>query len=196
MARAVRPLSWLKTTFSYQLALTDYEATTDPLHSATNAALVENPGGHVFAGEYDSATYSANVTLTPWRRFYISTTFSYQDSRIATADSGSPAVVPYKGDIINVLANATYILTERTDLTGTYSFSRANYGQNNFASGLPLGIDYEMHGVQTGITHRWKKNLITTLQYGWFKYEEPTSAGFNDYTAHMIFATATIRWPE
>ena len=191
MRLTLRPVTWLKTTLSYQVGLTDYDTVTDPVH----VVGINTPGGHIFAGEYDSATYSANVTVTPARRWYLSTTLSYQESRTRTAANGSLAVAPYRGDTYSVLASSTFVLSERTDLVGSYSFSRARFGQHNFASGLPLGIDYDLHGVQLGVTHRINTNMTTGVQYGFFKYNEPTAHGFNDYTAHMIFGTFTMRLP-
>jgi len=187
---ALRPTSWLKATLSYQLALTDYDTTTDPWQTIG----FSSPGGHVFAGEFDSSTYSANFTITPARRWYLMTTLSYQESRTWAADNASAAVVPYRGDTWSVLTSSTYVLGERTDLSGSYSFSRSRFAQHNASSGLPLGIDYDLHGVQFGISHRF--NTCTTgLQYGFYKYDEPIAHGFNDYTAHLIFATLTVRWP-
>ncbi|HEY0548509.1 MAG TPA: c-type cytochrome domain-containing protein, partial [Verrucomicrobiae bacterium] len=163
---AVRPASWLKTTLSYRLALTDYDATTDagPTPKSTTAA------GRVFAGEHDSATYSLNISVTPARRWYFSTTLSYQESRTWTEDHGNPSVVPYRGDIWNVAASSTFALSTRTDLTGSYSFSRARFGQHNFADGLPLGIDYDLHSAQVGVSHRVNTHLTTSVQYGFFQY--------------------------
>lgn len=190
----LKPVSWLKTTFSYQLARTDYHTTTDP--TFTNDPPVQHsPGGHVFAGEYDTATYSANVTVTPFRRWYFSGTISYQESRTWTADNGGDIVVPYRGDTYSVLASSTFLLSDCTDLNATYSFSRARFAQHNFDAGLPMGIDYDLHGIQFGVTHRVNTNLTAGLQYGFFDYCEPTLHGFGDYTAHMVFATLAVRLP-
>jgi hypothetical protein len=125
----------------------------------------------------------------------LSTTFSYRDTRTATAQNGAASVVPYAGDVYSVLATATYILNESIDLHATYSFSRADYSQNNEANGLPLGIVYDWNGVQVGITRRFKKNVTTNLQYSFFKYEEPSSGTINNYTAHGLFASLTWRMP-
>jgi hypothetical protein len=190
----LKPLSWLKATLSYQLALSDYSTTTDP--TFTNDPPVQHsPGGHVFAGEYDVSTYSANVTVTPWRRWYFSGSVSYEESRTWTADNGGDIVVPYRGDTYSVLASSTFLLSDCTDITATYSFSRARFAQHNFTAGLPLGIDYDLHGVQVGVTHRVSTNLTAGVQYGFFDYSEPTLHGFGDYKAHMIFATVAIRLP-
>jgi len=187
----LRPASWVKTTLSYRLAATDFQTSTDPARTF----FFRTPGGGLLAGMSDASTYSANISLTPWRRFYLSSTFSYQDSRTVTFDNASPAVAPYRGDLYTVLVSATYALAKQTDVTGTYNFSRGRYGQHNFAGGLPLGIDYDMQGIQVGLKHQFHPDLVATLQYGFFDYDEPTAHGFNDYTAHMIFGTLAIRLP-
>jgi hypothetical protein len=154
---------------------------------------LQTPAGHIHDGEYDSSTYSANVTVTPWRRWFLSGTLSYQQSRTRSADYARPIVVPFDGDVYSIIASSTFVLAKSTDLFGSYSFSRARFAQHNAASALPLGIDYDLHAIQVGLTHRMSENTTVGLQYGFFDYTEPTARGFNDYTAHMVFATLTVR---
>lgn len=191
----VRPAVWLKTTLSYQVARTRYDTETDQVNQPLGGGVI-TPGGRRFTSDSDASTYSANVTVTPIRRWFLSGTFSYQESRTRTADYGHPTVVPYQGDTFSVLASSTFMLSEKTDLTGGYLFSRARYGQNNEASGLPLGVNYDSHGLQFGVTHRFGTNVTGGLQYGFYQYEEPTARGFNDYRAHSIFASLTLRLPR
>src|SRR5205085_492614 len=82
---SLRPANWIRAALTYQWAETGYDTSTDPV----NTAALQTPGGSVFAGRHDSSTYSANVTLTPWQRWSISSTFSYQESKITTHDNGS-----------------------------------------------------------------------------------------------------------
>lgn len=186
---AFRPANWIKASVSHQLLTTDYRTDT------AAAAGDISPGGSLQAGKYDAHVYSANATITPWRRLYLSSTFSYSDSKTVTAQNGVAAVAPYRGDVYSLIQSANYICTEATDLSASYSFSQADYGQNNVAAGLPLGIVYRWHALQTGVTHRFKKNFTGNLQYAFYKYDEPSSGGFNNYTAHGIFATLTMKWP-
>jgi hypothetical protein len=189
----LRPWTWLKTTLGYQYLHTDYRTTTDPTDPTVWGADA-TPGGQVLAGVSEGNVYSANFVVTPWRRLYLSTTFSYQDSKITTADNDSSSIVPYRGDIYTVLANASYALDGATSLMATYSFSKANYGQDNWVGGLPLGIDYDRHGVQVGVTRRFKTWLTARLQYGYYRYSEPTSGNLRDYTAQMVLAALTVNW--
>jgi hypothetical protein len=177
------PYRWLKTTLTYQLVDTDFRSVTDSITGTT-------PGGPLRAGTFNANVYGMNLILTPLPRWYFSGTFNYYDSRATSAQNDVPSVVPYRGDIYSVLANATYTWSTNTDLIATYAFSRADYAQHNSA-GLPLGINYDWHAVQAGITRRFKRATLN-LQYGFYKYGEPTSGGFNDYTAHAVFAALTL----
>ncbi|MGA2544245.1 MAG: c-type cytochrome domain-containing protein [Verrucomicrobiota bacterium] len=185
------PCSWFKTTWSWQYLTTDYSTVTD----ADPAKGGISPGGDILAGQYVSRIYSINTTLTPCPRLCLSTAFSWQPTTSISAANGVPGVVPYRGDIYSVLANGTYALSAATDLFANYSFSAADYAQNSFAAGLPVGIEYAQHAAAVGLARRFGKNLTAKLQYGYYHYAEPTSGGANNYAANSIFATLTFRGP-
>jgi hypothetical protein len=195
---AWRVTRWLKTTFTYQLVATDYHTTTD---SAANFDFVTqtfadvSPGGEFFAGNYDAHVYSINAVLTPWQRLYLSGTFSYRQTRLVTSSDFNPVVVPYRGDVYSVLTGATYALDAETEFQATYSFSRADYTQENQAAGLPLGVAYEMHGLEAGLTRRLGKNVVTQLKYGFYRSDDASNGGANSYTAHALMASLTLTLP-
>jgi len=185
---AVRPLGWLKTTLTYQLVDTDFDSSTDPAPGST-------PGGPLRAGRFNANVYGVNLIVNPFSRWNFSGTFNYYDSRATSAHNDVGSVVPYRGEIYSLLASATYMLSTNTDLTASYTFSRADYAQHNFAAGLPLGIDYDWHAIQAGIARRFKRATLN-LQYAFYEYSEDSSGGFNDYTAHAVFATLIFHWPN
>ncbi len=179
---------WLKTTLSYQLLDNKYHTATDTVAGGIA------PGGGLLAGTYQAQTATLNSTLTPWRRLFLSTTFSYQNARTVTAANDSPSVAPYAGDIYSVMAGASYILNTNTDLSASYSLSMANFSQDNFADGLPLGIKYQQHGVQVGVKRRIGKGRAISLRYSFYHYDEPSSGGFNNFNAQAIFATLSFQF--
>src|SRR5206468_10526910 len=126
---------------------------------------------------------------------YFSGAFTYSDSKTTTAQNGSQSVVPYQGNIYAVYATANYALNNATRFQCAYSYSRADYGQDYTGENLPLGISYTRHGLMAGVSRDVTKYLTTNLRYGFYHYVEPTSGGFNDYTAHGVFATMTMKWP-
>jgi len=190
----LRPARWLKTTLSYQYLVTDSWTDTRAAFNPTTS-VTNSPGGKILAGEYDSQIYSVGLTVTPWRRLYFDTTFSYQTSTTRTADNDVPSVEPYRGDVYSVFANGTFILSTTMDLLLGYSFATADFSQDNFAGGLPVGIMYRQHGTQVGLLHRISKNVTAQLQCGYYHYDEPSSGGANDYVASSVFGAITFRLP-
>jgi hypothetical protein len=190
---AARPSTWLKTTLNYQWSDSDFHTTTAAT-SPDAVGLDATPGGRVFAGRYEAHTVSANATLTPFRRLYLAGTVSYQNSRTTTANNDSLSVAPYRRDQWSLLASATYVLDDASDIFASYTFSQARYGQNNAADGLPLGLDYDRHGVQLGLLRRFSKSVTARLQYGYFAYHEPSGGNLFDFTAHQVLAVVNLRW--
>ncbi len=182
---------WLKTSLKYQLVSSTIDTETDDVLDPASGALLG--GGWLKSGQHDAHVYSLNATFAPWRRLFLNTTFSFSDARTSTGVD-SPSVVPYAGQIYTVLTTATYALDTRTTAIASYAFSKADYGQDNFADGLPLGIIYDRHALLAGLRREFKKGLTAHLNYGFFLYEEPTSAGAADYTAHGVFLSLSKRF--
>ena len=102
-------------------------------------------------------------------------------------------MAPYAGDIYSVMAGASYVLNSKTDLSASYSLSMADFSQDNFADGLPLGIKYQQQAVQVGIKRRIGKGKTLGLRYSFYHYDEPSSGGFNNFNAQAIFATLSFQ---
>lgn len=190
----LHPCSSIKTTLSYQYLTTRYSEITAPAFNAVAPGAIYSPGGELLAGRTDSMIYSLGASWTPTARLYLDGTVSYQPSTTLTMNAGSPSIAPYTGNTYMAVANTTFVLSEKSDLFAGYAFSKATYGQFNQATVVPVGIDYQMHNTQVGITHRFNKMVSTKLQYQFSYYEEPSSGGANNYRAHSIFATMNIRF--
>jgi hypothetical protein len=191
----VRPATWLKATLTYRLTASDFFTVTDPDNNPFYGEIT--PGGESRGGNYDAHTYGLNVVFTPSQRFYLSSTFTYADRRTVTwAQNSIPTVVaPYRGGTYGVVTTATCVVNPRTRLQAAYSFSEATYGQNNSTDGLPLGLDYTRHGLTAGLTRKLTDYLTSGLRYGFYQYSEPATGGRNDFTAHGVFATVSVKWP-
>jgi hypothetical protein len=181
------PRSFFKTTLTYQYRTTDSRV-------GTLAVGALPPTVNLLAGQQVSDTYSINTAINPTRRWVLSTKFSYQPTTTVTYDGTSTAVVPYRGNIYSVIADGTYVLSVTTDLSAGYAFSAADYGQNDAATSLPLGIQYQQHSLQVGVTRRFGKDVSAKLQYRFNYYAEPSGGGATDYRAHTIFATLTYKF--
>jgi hypothetical protein len=186
---SIRPIHWMKVGLTYQLLSSVSDHTTLPI---PEGAFGETPGGTIHAYNYDAHVYSANITMNPWQRIYLNGTFSYRHSRSSTGHNFSPIVVDYEGNLYSVISGATYALNNKTDLTASYTYSWADFGQNNDPAGLPVGIVYDWHIVSAGISRRFQKNVATNLQYRLYHYDEKNTGGINNYTAHGVLASLTM----
>lgn len=183
---ALRPASWLKTTLSYRLVSTDYETATQTIPTFT--------GGGSRVGQYDAHIHGLNITLTPWKRWYTSANFTVQDSRTTAPANGNASFSPFRGHVYSAMGLATYILDELTDVTLAYDFSHADFSKPSSVTSLPLGIDYESHSIRAGLARSLWKHVKARLEYSWSYYDEPTSAHYNDFTAHGVFGTVQVKW--
>jgi hypothetical protein len=184
-----RPRSWFTSTAACQFLDTHYTTDTDPV------ARGVSPGGNILGGIDLSRVYSLNSTFIPMSRLYLSGTFSYQPTASTSAANGVPTIVPYKGDVYSVLGSGIYSLGDKTSLFANFSFSEADYAQDNFAAGMPVGIEYQLKTIGVGIARRFGKNLIAKVQYGYDSYHEPSSGTANNFRAQSVFGTISWRLP-
>lgn len=178
-----RPAGWLKTTLKYQHIESRIDSVTDEVMDPFSGAVLS--GGRLLAGRYNADVYSMNVTVTPWRRLLLNATVSLSDAETVTGLE-SASVAPYAGQVYSVIASATFTLDSRSEWTAAYSFSKADYDQRGELDGLPLGLVYDRHGLVTGLNRRFKHGVSAYVQYAFYQYDEPTSGGALDYTAHGV----------
>lgn len=192
--------SWLKTAFFYRLVATDTRTAMDPVAGLDPVTFVRlpgylTPGTRQLSGNYDAHVYSVNAVVRPLRRLTFNTTFSLHDARTASAANDHPGLAAYRGRTYSVLYRGTYAWNDRTELSSSYAFSHANYGQEQWREGLPVGIEYSQHRYLAGLRRRLTDHIALTLRYGLFLYDEPGAGNMRDYTAHLVFATCSIRVP-
>jgi hypothetical protein len=190
---AIHPGTWLKSTLFYRYLITDYNSVTPAAINQFSPDVVST-GGALLAGRDQAHVYGISTTITPIRRLFLDTTFQYQPTSTTTADNGTKYIQNYHGDIYSVIASASYVLTTNTDFFSSYSYSKANYSHPFNGAALPLGIEYDQHAVRAGLDHRFSTTISGKLQYAFYTYSEPSSVGVNDYTAHSIFATLTVKF--
>jgi len=200
---AVQWTAWLKTSLTYQWLGNEYHTRTEAATAAdplSGVLVTVSPTGELLAGTYNAHIASLNATLTPWRRLFLTATFAYQNARtVSWANgfwaNGTTSVQPYAGDIYSVIVSGNYTLNPKTDLVATYAFSTADFAQDNYATGLPLGINYHQHTLQAGVRRHITKQTSVGLQYRFYLYDEPSGGGANNFEAHGIFATLVCRLP-
>lgn len=188
---SLRPAPWVQARLTHQLRATDYTSDTE---SVTQGIPTDTAGGSLLAGNYDANIFGAGLVLTPWQDLTLHQQITYHLSNTRSASNGDPGVDSYEGDVISLALGANYRLSENTELLAHYSFTRGDFGQSNVADGLPLGIEYEYHTFQAGIGTRISESLRAQLHYQFQQYDEGSSGGVNDYSAHGIFLNCTFDW--
>ena len=181
--------SRLKTKLTYQFNQADYETRHQALFDGT-------PGGTITAGQQDANIFSAGLNWMPAARLGFDFTGSLADTELTTFANNSPSVVPYDGEVWSLLAAMNWSVDDLTRFNTTYVWSFADYRQENFTAGLPLGIEYQWHQLRASVDRQLNTQLSVTLLYLFQLYDEPTAGGFNDYTANGVFAGLTWRWRE
>jgi hypothetical protein len=197
---AYRPVSWIQTSVNFQHITTKYKTITDPLiypeviipGFPPFPAQVITPGGLIFSGDYRADVFGGSISLSPWHRLTLSGTLTYTKSRTSTAQNVTPAVVNYAGDTYTSISTASFNVNAKTDLIASYTYSSADYGQANYFSGLPVGLVYNWHIVTAGVVRKISSNMTASLQYRFYGYDEPNTAGANNYTAHGVIGALTI----
>jgi hypothetical protein len=185
----LRPVNWLRATLSYKIEGTDFSTRTDPLLE------LQEPGGALLAGRYLAHTYGLSAAVMPVARLNVTGTLTYSDSRTWTFANNDPSVVPYQGGVWMTTGSAGYRLNKSTELSASYSFAQANYGENNGAAGTPLGLNYTHQSATVAMVKHFSEKLAGSLRYTFYTYAEPSAGGLTDYTAQGFLATLTFRGP-
>lgn len=188
-----RLASNLKTSFTYEYEVADYQTTTRSLFDGTPFFT---PAGTTDSARQIAHIYSLGLHWTPWNRVGLNVSGSYADTDLTSFANNSPAVVPYAGDVWSVISSILWSADDRTDFNISYVWSASDYQQTNFADGLPLGIRYQWHQLRAGVSRELNESLRLNLLYMFQLYDEPSAGNFNDYTANGFFASLTWRWSQ
>lgn len=155
--------------------------------------------GDLETAEITSHILSGSVTWSPFNRLWLQGSISYSMDKTDTlADTLTGAayglVLDARNNYWNTTVSAGYALTEKADFETSYSFYRADNGQNNAIWGLPLGSNAKEHSVTAGIVYRFSNRMRWNIKYGYYDYSDALNGKNNDYTAHMVFSTIQMRF--
>jgi hypothetical protein len=180
-----RPLSSVSTVTRYDFQLSTVDTTGDLL-------------GQVQSAEITSHIISESISWTPLARLNIQANASYAldstDTPAANATGTNHVVLNGANDYWNASLLAGYALSDKTDVQGQYSYYRANNYVDNSFYGQPYGAQGEEHGVTATLIHRFSKRVRGTLKYGFFRNRDTMSGGFNNYDAHLVYASMQYRF--
>ncbi|MBI2950162.1 MAG: hypothetical protein HYY23_21210 [Verrucomicrobia bacterium] len=147
----------------------------------------------VRSAEARSHILSQSMTWTPLARLFLQGSLNYvwdkTESPTAQSVPGTNLVLNVDNSYWNASATAGYALTDKTDLQAQYFYYRADNFEDNSQFSQPYGVGAEEHGVTAAIIHRIRKNLVSTVKYGYFRNEDETSGGHNNYEAHLVYSS-------
>ncbi len=85
-------------------------------------------------------------------------------------------------------------MDNKTDLSVSYFYYRADdYVDNSFA-GVPYGAGGQEHSVTATLTRRMSERVRLSLKYGYFRYMDSAFGGNADFGAHLIYASLRYRF--
>jgi hypothetical protein len=144
---------------------------------------------------------SEAITWNPLARFYLQANFSYvlnqtdtPANNIDLVPNTSPTVVNFRNDYWTVTSGIGYIIDDKTDFYGDFSFYCANDYFKNPAVAVPYGMGATEYTASASITRQLTKNTRLLLRYGYFNYRDVTSGGHNNYRAHSLYSGLQIRF--
>jgi hypothetical protein len=181
-----RPCSFLTSISRYDFQLSTIDTTGDNLAS-------------VQSGELHSQIFSQSFTIVPWNPLYfqLSGTYVYDDLNTpATSQPGAAAdlVTKSRNGYWNASAAVGWVFNARTDLQLQYSYYQANDFMNNSAVSTPYGTEDREHGVTVTLNRMFTPRLRWSIRYGFYDYNDNTSGGHNDYTAHLVYSSLQYRF--
>jgi hypothetical protein len=176
-----RPLPRIRTGLQYQFKTMDIDTDEDTA-----------PPSSKHSCNYDAHIYTASITATPVARLFLTGLASYQDVRLKTLDGNTGAIISYVGDVLSLAANAGWAIDSRTSLDIQYVYSLTENFEDISSDGLPLGVENQRHAVLADLTRQLTDNLSVKLRYGFYSYDDETSDGSDNYTAHLIGATCSM----
>jgi hypothetical protein len=176
-----RPLPRIRTGLQYQFKTMDIDTDEDT-----------DPPSSKHSCNYDAHIYTASITATPVARLFLTGLASYQDVRLKTLDGNTGAIISYVGDVLSLAANAGWAIDSRTSLDIQYVYSLTENFEDISSDGLPLGVENQRHAVLADLTRQLTDNLSVKLRYGFYSYDDETSDGSDNYTAHLIGATCSM----
>lgn len=178
----LKPSSWLRSSFRYQMQLYDYRTGVE------NEGIVET--------DMNSHIYSFDISLEPYKKLLFLTSLSRQALWAGTPASSSAATqVPrFNADVTSWFFNTNYFVTDKVTLTQGLEFSTANNFDDFTAIGLPLGVEYHEVGLTAGIKWQIAEHIAIEPKYGFYLYRTSSLAETGNYTAHILWLRTILNW--
>jgi hypothetical protein len=149
----------------------------------------------VQTAEVTSQIVGGSVSWVPAARLYLQGNVNFVMDETDTPVSDITAAVPdAENDYWNASVTAGFAVDDRTDLSASYFYYRADNFADISAAGMPYGVGAEEHGVTAAFSRQLTRTLRWTLRYGFFTSDDETAGGYNDYDAYLVYSTLQLRF--
>lgn len=146
------------------------------------------------AAEQTAHIIGETITWTPIPRLYFQPGVNYVLDTTRTPASSVNAfpaspVQDSHNDYFNVTFTTGVVLDDRTDLQVQYNYYLADNFRDVSAITQSYGVGAEEHGVLASLIRRISPRLKVSLRYGFYSGRNETTGGFDDYDAHLVYAS-------
>ncbi len=181
----LRPIQNVTLVGRYEYQYSTVNTRPDPA-SGLNEVESSRMISHIVAGD---------VSWTPWSRLSLQAGIDSVWSKTKTPVTDyTQAILNSQNNYWTVNFSADFVVDNKTDLDVAYFYYQADDFQNASTAGLSTGAGAYEHGVTTTLTRRITQNLRASLKYGYYNYADEASGGFNNFEAHLIFASLQYRF--
>ena len=151
--------------------------------------------GETEASHLTSHIIAQNVTWVPWSRLSLQAGFNYVISEtVSPVSSQTQAILDAQNNYWTLNFNATLVLDDKTDLNLGYFYYQADNDEGDSYAGVPYGVGTDEHGITALVTRRISPALRLNLKYGYYRSDDATSGGHNDYEAHVVYSSLQYRF--
>jgi len=151
--------------------------------------------GEVESSKMTSHIIAGDINWMPWSRLNLQAGLDYVLSETKTPVTDfTQAILNSQNNYWTVNFSSDFVVDDKTDLNVAYFYYQADDYQDNSSAGLAVGAGAHEHGATATLTRRITKNLRASLKYGYYNYEDAASGGFNNFQAHLIFASMQYRF--
>ncbi len=151
--------------------------------------------GAVESSRLLSHIVAGDVSWTPWSRLSLQAGVDSVWSKTKSPVTDyTQAILNSENNYWTVNFSSDFVVDDKTDLDVAYFYYQADDFQNASTAGLSTGAAAYEHGVTAILTRRITQNLKASLKYGYYNYEDAATGGFNNFEAHLIFASLQYRF--
>jgi hypothetical protein len=181
----VRPVKNVTLVSRYEYQLSTVQAEPDSI-----AGL-----GQVESAKMTSRIFAQDVSWSPWSRLNLQAGFNYVLSDTQTPISDyTAAILKAQNNYWTANLSSTLVLDDQSDLNlGYFHYSADNYTDNSNL-GVPYGAGGQEHAVTATLTRRITANLLLSIKYGYFQYNDITFGGHDDYISHLVYSSLRYRF--